>query len=99
MKISEALEELVIGAQSNIAETTDRDEDYLKILEHEKTLQELLEKETPKKVIEAAAYQYTRAAKCPVCNKRYSMSNSKKYIYCPHCGQKLDWSVKYGTKE
>ena len=52
-------------------------------------------KEAPMKVLEATAYQNTRAVKCPICNKRYSMSNSKKYVYCPHCGQKLDWSDKH----
>ena len=63
-----------------------------KTREYLHTLQELVNKETPKKVIETTDYGTTRAVNCPICNKRYSMSNSKKYIYCPHCGQHLNWS-------
>ncbi len=59
------------------------------------TVEELIAKEDLKPVTAATAYSYKKAFSCPVCNKRWSVSNSKKYIYCPHCGQKLDWSVKY----
>ena len=54
------------------------------------TLQELVDKVTPIKVIKAAPYGTTRASKCPICNKRYSRAHKKGY--CPNCGQKFDWS-------
>lgn len=28
---------------------------------------------------------------CPSC--REGLSNEDKFAFCPHCGQKLDWSV------
>lgn len=62
-----------------------------------KTLQELVDKETPKKMTETTSYSTTRACLCPICHKRWSMSNRRKYKYCPNCGQKLDWSEENGN--
>lgn len=55
-----------------------------------KVIKELVDKETPIKVIKAAPYGTTRASRCPICYKRYSRAHKKEY--CPDCGQKLDWS-------
>lgn len=57
------------------------------------TLQELVDKETPKKVIQFTS-EITNSEEaytfhtCPKC--RMLLSND---IYCPKCGQKLDWSI------
>lgn len=52
-----------------------------------KTLQELVDKETPKKV---NLYTYDhKTGKCPNCGITvYSFMN----VYCQICGQALDWS-------
>ena len=70
-------------------------EPYLNIL------QELVDKETPMKVIEKYAHKerdylnecsfvYTEViiGNCPNCWEDIN----ENYTYCPNCGQKLDWS-------
>lgn len=42
-------------------------------------LQELVDKEIPKKV---------KHSSCPNCGRMYLIKNAN---YCPHCGQRLDW--------
>lgn len=63
-------------------------------------LMELVEKATPKKVIETYDYRVTI---CPNCEEMidadveyYSRvyANKGKETYCIHCGQVLDWSAK-----
>lgn len=52
---------------------------------------ELVDKETPMKVIEKldnVPVSYERFRKCPKCEDLVT----RMYLYCPYCGQKLDWS-------
>lgn len=54
---------------------------------------ELMEKEFPKPL------RITPASKrCAICNRQLGTKNSTKemYVYCPRCGQKIDWH--YGEK-
>lgn len=55
-----------------------------------KTLQELVNKETPMKVTEKldAPVSHEQYRKCPKCKDLVA----RMYSYCPFCGQKLDWS-------
>lgn len=62
--------------------------------EETNTLQELVDKETPKKVVEKEIMCWLNDkphyyAKCPNCN---SAVKNNGIIYCSQCGQKLDWS-------
>lgn len=52
-----------------------------------KLLQELVDKETPMKPnnFDKEYCMYN----CPNCSK---VNATFKFSYCPHCGQKLDWS-------
>ena len=50
------------------------------------TFQELIDKETPKKVKQFKNSRYVRL--CPSCECTLESSNN----YCCECGQKLDWS-------
>lgn len=56
----------------------------------ENDLQELVDKETPMKVIEKleVPVSYEQYRKCPKCENLVS----RMWLYCPDCGQKLDWS-------
>ena len=54
--------------------------------EHIKVLQELVDKETPMKVIIPKEIDF---AYCPKCNEKILLGKPN---YCCHCGQKLDWS-------
>lgn len=62
-------------------------------------LQELVDLSTPKKLInkkniyDDCKYLYTTCA-CPNCKGRIASNKESMYLYsfCPHCGQKLDWS-------
>lgn len=54
-----------------------------------KTLQELVDKETPKKPIRFIYKFYVSPYKCPVCKTIPHTCTQK---YCDECGQKLDWS-------
>lgn len=55
------------------------------------TLQELVDKATPKKPIkdEPSRIRYIPTYVCPSCGQRFSGMISN---FCYHCGQKLDWS-------
>ena len=60
-------------------------------------IQELVDKETPMKVIEKMykypdvnRTPYVRGFECPNCYQR--LHNRYKRPYCAECGQKLDWS-------
>ncbi len=59
-------------------------------------LQELVEKETPKKPdYEGDGYDEKGEIIydtwiCPNCGKRYEVDYDE-YDYCPNCGQKIDW--------
>lgn len=58
------------------------------------TLQELVDKETPKKVVEKEIMCWLNSephyyGKCPNCNGAIKNNG---IVYCPRCGQKLDWS-------
>lgn len=67
-------------------------------------LQELVDKETPKKPKKINAkdnpsvregsltYLTGYSYYCPNCNSFLGNSNIQISIYCKHCGQKLDWS-------
>ena len=55
-----------------------------------KTLQELVDKETPKKVKIKEFDNGEYGAYCPSCNS--GLPFHWKMKYCPSCGQKLDWS-------
>lgn len=67
------------------------------VCEHTESLQELIDKATPKKVmfIDSQRRMYRKKwgknsrydGSCPVCSKHIY----PRYNYCPHCGQKLDW--------
>ena len=68
-----------------------------KIFEQDrKTIQELVEKATPKKPnLEADGYSNGELVYdtwiCPSCGKHYEVDYDD-YKYCPVCGQRLDWS-------
>lgn len=62
---------------------------------------ELIERDTPKKVIVVREQQiigYGKTPYCPNCHNRiyYESLNNRKHVteYCPKCGQKLDWGVE-----
>lgn len=60
-----------------------------------KTLQELIDKETPKMVnkeIEEYPTYYKVDYECPTCKENLNFEEYAKR--CPDCGQKLDWSKK-----
>lgn len=66
------------------------------------TLQELVDKATPKKVIKLKKEQYGYTHQCPVCEQLVGtivMSRNNEFSpyieendYCCSCGQALDWS-------
>ena len=65
-------------------------------LDEIKLLQELVDKETPKKV----EHKYevdTYMVVCPNCNREFGFEYEELYDYCPSCGQKLDWEVENGA--
>lgn len=55
------------------------------------TLQELVDRATPKKPIkdEPSRIRYIPTYVCPTCGQRFSGWESK---FCYHCGQAFDWS-------
>ena len=58
------------------------------------TLKELVEKETPKKVIKLKEKEYGYTHECPVCHGYVGtiVDDGVEYdTYCCSCGQKLDW--------
>lgn len=52
------------------------------------TLQELVDKATPKKPIKSNNPLFDYMVFCPACNKSMSFKN----YYCGSCGQAVDWS-------
>ncbi len=48
-----------------------------------------LEKQVPKKPLKSTLQCRYTYNKYPCCNR---LTNGYQYDYCPHCGQKLDWS-------
>ena len=52
-------------------------------------LQELVDKATPKKIIQKQVKHWIDYH-CPSCN--HKLRRDTQYKYCPHCGQALDWS-------
>lgn len=78
----EAVKELKYFVHSELDGTRMLDE-YLKYCD---TLQELVDKEKPKKPVYSGRPADTQQY-CPVCHSR--VANIK---YCWSCGQKLDWS-------
>ena len=52
------------------------------------TLQELVEKATPKELL--YDYDYHSFCRCPACKKTVPIHGN----YCPRCGQTLDWRVE-----
>jgi predicted SprT family Zn-dependent metalloprotease len=66
-----------------------------------KTLQELVDKETPKKILEVSKEEYELSGYkycCPICGQLVGTitkdGNIEPDDYCCSCGQKLDWRVK-----
>ena len=102
-KYQEALEKLVAGAQGNIADTTDKDEDYEEILKYEKNLQELVDKETPMKVFLNKEYKIVQCPTCKVVFLDYIRSSFGSVLRhtkrCDDCGQVLDWEVNEDDSE
>ena len=75
-------------------------EDKATAMEHDiDTLQELVDKATPKKPFyEADGYDENGELIydtwiCPNCNHYYEVDYDD-YDYCPNCGQPIDWSDK-----
>lgn len=68
------------------------------VLKQLKTISEVLEKQTEKKVknmrpvMDFHGNEVSKRGECPVCGFEFSCSNNMKY--CFYCGQKLDWSEK-----
>lgn len=77
------------------------------VKQHIDDLQELVDKETPKKLIKEEIlidYDefddvksfYNQIASCPNCKELLFDENDqidfRELSYCPYCGQKLDWS-------
>lgn len=52
------------------------------------TIKKALEKQIPKKPIEARRWLYDNGLICPVCS--YSIYKLS-FSYCHNCGQKIDW--------
>jgi hypothetical protein len=50
---------------------------------------EALEKQVPKKPLKLKLHYRYKYDAYPCCSQR---TNGYQYDYCPHCGQKLDWS-------
>lgn len=55
------------------------------------TLQELVDKSTPKKVMRILGNR--DGALCPTCLRIINVAKEQ-YNYCPNCGQKLKWDEK-----
>lgn len=57
-----------------------------------------LEREIPQKIIHEIKYpddpEYGELWSCPNCLgfTVFAIEKAEEYPYCPHCGQKLDWS-------
>ena len=77
-----------------IADLSSADEGWIKDSEAVKTIQELVEKATPKKPIHKNTWGYDDipyTALCPNCEENIGYEAMNYYKYCPVCGQALDW--------
>ena len=67
-----------------------------KVTEYAKKLDEALEKQTPKKVVEKKTWVGDYI--CPTCNAVFMTDKEglfgSRTNYCGNCGQKLDWGVE-----
>lgn len=67
------------------------------VLKSQQVLKELIEKQTPKKPnLEGDGYDDKGQLMydtwiCPNCEEHYEL-DYEEYDYCPHCGQRIDWS-------
>lgn len=73
-----------VAMEFNFGELFEEDEKALS------TLQELVDKATPKKPIKSNNPLFDYMVFCPACNKSMSFKN----YYCGSCGQAVDWSDK-----
>ena len=93
-------------AYSYIKHYCELDDDIIRWPLYQKSinaLQELVDKATPKKPL-VQKYKYSEHYICPNCNKHklaiidygeyinQLRKGSKLTLYCPECGQALDWS-------
>lgn len=60
-------------------------------------LQELVDKETPMKVGKPYIDDCPKCGKFMIDTCEYDLYNIPFIKYCPHCGQKLDWSDENAT--
>ena len=61
--------------------------------EQQELLQELVDKETPLRVIKLKCYRNEEYNACPKCNTNVYIDDHDYYLErCDVCGQKLDWS-------
>ena len=63
--------------------------DFSKYRESLLSLQELVDKEKPMKVVPFVNFWGYKGFQCPKCGKAINGGD-----YCPHCGQHLDWEGK-----
>jgi hypothetical protein len=89
-KYQEALK--FLGEYSLGCAITNHKDDTIKVInDYRQTLQELVDKATPKKTIKSKNPLFDYMVFCPACNKSVSFKN----YYCGSCGQALDWSDEY----
>ena len=80
------------GDGTNECECPDSDCDNCRIAEAERMILEALEKQIPKKPInpiDEDGYGFRVFWNCPNCNIQ---STNEDVLYCPICGQRIDWS-------
>lgn len=63
--------------------------------EHKQALQELIDEKIPMKVTEKWSDDCPKCGKFMIDTCKYALHNIPFIKYCPHCGQKLDWSDTY----
>ncbi len=82
---------LKFNSATNVFECTCNKDEHCQSYVALQTLQELVDKETPKKpmVSEKQKIRYVTTYVCPNCKGKFTGTISN---YCYHCGQKLDWS-------
>ena len=94
-KYQRALDELFDWAIDNVKEHHDLEKTYLD--EEKKSLQELVDKATPKNLLEEEIGNIIHLH-CPNCKRvvTHETEGGRRYItkhnYCHKCGQALDWS-------
>lgn len=80
-------QEALYRQKSNVKKL--RDKEFVEYRDDFATLQELVDKATPKKPIRFKNSVYISNPKCPICKTTPHIGNQK---YCDECGQALDWS-------